>query len=94
MTGVAGAVVNTVLRHETNQDMNEYLIDIASDSYSFLGVSAEQTMAQNTNKSDEAINPFFAQLMDDHDEGFIAPETDNIAKNSVNNKEKMNPFFA
>ena len=83
--GVAGAVGNSALRHETNKDMSEHIIDIADEASHPI----KPMMAR------EEDNPFFAQAINGPNESYIAStEKIILAKQSYQNREEMNPFFA
>ncbi len=70
VAGIVTSVANSAIRHETQQDVGEQLLELAEDSLEELidftqDVSAGNiSLAQSSNNSTD--NPFFAQLFEEN----------------------------
>jgi hypothetical protein len=89
--GVAGAAANTAIRHETNKNISDHIIDLAN-------APAQATASVETvNKLTEKENLFFAQNMgDDFNTGFIAAvkKVSGLSNKNISKPEEDNLFFA
>ena len=77
ISGVFTAMANSAVRHETEQDVSEHLIDLVDD---FLDpADGSLNLVNKTINQTEEMNPFFAQIFNEgHDESYPVQNTTQI----------------
>ena len=92
--GLAGVTANTALRHNTDQDVSEHLMDFASHSFHSPDTSEKHNVTQNNVDSDTIENSFFARTVEGANEYILTAKESNIAKIQNKKVANINPFFA